>query len=117
MENLYPGTPVYLALGLAVAIAGITINLMVSEVALKSKIGMPIFAATVVALALVGSAVHVLGSISLMAIASFSADKTGIGFIQLLHFGIVACATLSAFCLYLQALAVHYRASFSLSHL
>ena len=33
MDNLYPGTPVYLALGLAVAIAGITINLMVSDVA------------------------------------------------------------------------------------
>ena len=116
MENLYPGTPVYLALGLAVAIAGITINLMVSEVALKSKVAMPIFAVIVVAIALVGSTVHVLGSISLMTIESFSASQPEVGFVQLLHFGILACATLSAFCLFIQALAVHFSASFSLSH-
>lgn len=114
MDNLFPETPVYLALALAVAVAGVAANLALSPTTLKSKMEFPRTAGWLVVLALFGSALHLLFAVYFMMEESFSNGHLHHGRVQFVHLGIVALGTIGAILLYVTTIRVNRDVSFRL---
>lgn len=114
MDSLYPETPVYLALALAVAVAGFAANLALSPTALKSGVEFPRAAGWLIVAALSGAALHLLVAVYFMMESSFSNGHLENGRVQFLHLGIVALGTIGAILLYVTTIRVNRDVSFRL---
>ena len=112
--SLYPEVPVYLALGLTMAVMAMAVSYMLSETAAKAKTTISSIAWIAICMALMLAFIQLFAEMMVRVSEHYAEDRPAESLQLLNHLVIVSLATIGAFALNIGALSAHYEAHFGL---
>ena len=110
--SLYPAVPVYLALGLAMAVMAMAVGYMLSDTAAKATTSISTAAWVVVFMALAFAYIHLFTELLDMMNTHFAEGRSEEGTALIFHLVNISLAISGAFLLKFGALSAHFDAQF-----